>query len=89
MYWITTSAGPSRRPGIFASDSLDQWPRVSRPMGKRAFIMLLELRHAGKKSNQRQERNSPHWSRCSSPIGRTNCLRKGGGVGREKKQILT
>ncbi|GFX48820.1 hypothetical protein TNCV_902021 [Trichonephila clavipes] len=57
-----------------------------RPMGERAFD--LELGLAGKKCNQRRERNSPHWPSCSSPIGRKSRSEEKGSWQTENKNLM-
>ncbi|GFT65164.1 hypothetical protein TNCV_698531 [Trichonephila clavipes] len=88
MYQIAKSVGPSRRPRIFQSDSIDQWPRFSRPMGKRAFNLSWDCEVQGRNAIcVRRERNSPHWSGYSSPIGRTSRSEEKGELAERKNKI--
>ncbi|GFX05656.1 hypothetical protein TNCV_3435601 [Trichonephila clavipes] len=85
MYWIAKLAGPSRRPRIIQSNSIDQWPRFSRPMAIEFSTCLGIVKCREEMQSEVEEELSPlvgplvsHWENES--LGRK------GRVGREKNQ---
>ncbi|GFW75402.1 hypothetical protein TNCV_4190561 [Trichonephila clavipes] len=78
------------RPRIFWSDSLDQWSRLVSTNRRASYRVAL-----GSKTSREEMRSEggrgtlPIGQAARLPLEERTALRKGGGVGREKKQILT